>query len=134
MKGTTMGIDLAKTVFAVHGVDSHGKAVVRKSLKRGQMLTFFANLEPCLIGREACGSAHHWARQFSALGHTVKLMAPQFAKPYVRTNKNDAADAEAICEAVSRPSMRFVPAKTEAQQGILAVHRARQGFVRARTA
>jgi transposase len=134
MKITTMGIDLAKTVFAVHGVNAHGKAVLKKQLKRAQMLTFFANLEPCLIGMEACGSAHHWARQLTALGHTVKLMAPQFVKPYVRTNKNDAADAEAICEAVSRPSMRFVPGKTAESQALLAVHRARQGFVKARTA
>ena len=134
MKITTIGIDLAKAVFAVHGVDTHGKVALKKLLKRAQVLTFFANLEPCLIGMEACGSAHHWARKLSALGHTVKLIAPQFVKPYVRTNKNDAADAAAICEAVSRPSMRFVPAKTEEQQGILAVHRARQGFVKARTA
>ncbi|MHB1565222.1 MAG: IS110 family RNA-guided transposase [Acidiferrobacter sp.] len=134
MQITTVGIDLAKAVFAVHGVDGRGKVVFRKSLKRTQVLMFFANLEPCLIGMEACGSAHYWARKLSALGHTVRLMAPQFVKPYVRTNKNDAADAEAICEAVSRPSMRFVPAKTEEQQGILAVHRARQGFVKARTA
>ncbi len=117
-----------------NGVDSRGKAVFRKSLKRTQVLTFFANLAPCLIGMEACGSAHHWARQLTALGHTVKLMAPQFVKPYVRTNKNDAADAEAICEAVSRPSMRFVPVKNEEQQAVLALHRARQGFVKARTA
>ena len=134
MKVTTVGVDLAKAVFAVHGVDGRGKVVFRKSLKRTQVLTFFANLEPCLIGMEACGSAHHWARKLSALGHTVKLMAPQFVKPYVRTNKNDAADAEAICEAVSRPSMRFVPVKTPDNQAVLALHRARQGFVKARTA
>ncbi len=134
MQLTTVGIDLAKAVFAVHGVDSRGKAVFRKSLKRTQVLTFFANLAPCLIGMEACGSAHHWARQLTALGHTVKLMAPQFVKPYVRTNKNDAADAEVICEAVSRPSMRFVPVKTPDNQAVLALHRARQGFVKARTA
>ena len=134
MKVTTVGIDLAKAVFAVHGVDGRGKTVFRKSLKRTQVLTFFANLEPCLIGMEACGSAHHWARQLTALGHTVKLMAPQFVKPYVKTNKNDAADAAAICEAVSRPSMRFVPIKTAESQALLAVHRARQAFVKARTA
>ena len=134
MKVTTVGVDLAKAVFAVHGVDGRGKVVFRKVLKRTQVLTFFANSEPCLIGMEACGSAHHWARQLTALGHTVKLMAPQFVKPYVRTNKNDAADAEAICEAVSRPSMRFVPIKATESQAVLALHRARQGFVKARTA
>ncbi len=134
MKVTTVGIDLAKAVFAVHGVDGRGKTVFRKSLKRTQVLMFFANLEPCLIGMEACGSAHHWARQLTALGHTVKLMAPQFVKPYVKTNKNDAADAEAICEAVARPNMRFVPIKTIESQAVLALHRARQGFVKARTA
>jgi len=98
------------------------------------VLPFFANLQACLIGMEACGSAHHWARKLQALGHTVKLMAPQFVKPYVKTNKNDAADAEAICEAVSRPTMRFVPIKNGEQQAVLALHRARQGFVKARTA
>lgn len=134
MKLTTIGIDLAKNVFQVHGVDKRGKAVLRKPLKRHQVLPFFTNLDPCLIGMEACGSAHHWARKLSALGHTVKLMAPQFVKPYVKSNKNDAADAEAICEAVARPTMRFVPVKTAEQQAILAVHRARQGFVKARTA
>ena len=134
MKITTVGIDLAKMCFQLHGVDARGKAALKKQLKRDQVLTFFANLGPCLIGLEACGSAHHWARKLSGLGHTVKLMAPQFVKPYVKTNKNDAADAEAICEAVSRPNMRFVPGKTAEQQAILAVHRARQGFVKARTA
>ena len=134
MKVTTIGIDLAKEVFQVHGVDEHGKAVLKKCLKRAQMSAFFANLPPCLIGMEACGSAHHWARKLQAHGHTVRLMPPQFVKPYVKTNKNDAADAEAICEAVARPNMRFVPIKDTEQQGILAVHRARQGFVRARTA
>jgi transposase len=99
-----------------------------------QVLPFFANLPPCLIGMEACGSAHYWARKLQGLGHTVKLMAPQFVKPYVKTNKNDAADAEAICEAVTRPTMRFVPLKTGEQQAVLALHRARQGFVKARTA
>jgi len=134
MKITTIGIDLAKNVFQVHGADARGKVVVKKALKRGQVLPFFANLQACLIGMEACGSAHHWARKLQALGHTVKLMAPQFVKPYVKTNKNDAADAEAICEAVSRPTMRFVPIKNGEQQAVLALHRARQGFVKARTA
>jgi transposase len=134
MKITTVGIDLAKNVIQIHGVDERGKAVLRKQLKRAQVASFFATLEPCLIGLEACGSAHHWARKLQGFGHTVRLMAPQFVKPYVKTNKNDVADAEAICEAVGRPNMRFVPLKTTEQQGVLAVHRARQGFVKARTA
>lgn len=134
MKITTIGVDLAKEVFQIHGVDAHGKAVLRKQLRRNEMAKFFANLEPCLIGMEACGSAHYWARKLGEFGHTAKLMAPQFVKPYVKTNKNDMADAEAICEAVSRPNMRFVPIKNVEQQAILSVHRARQGFVKARTA
>src|SRR3984885_7946195 len=134
MNITTIGIDLAKNVFQVHGADERGKAVLTKVLRRSQMLPFFAQRPPCLIGMEACGSAHFWARKLTALGHTVKLMAPQFVKPYVKTNKNDARDAEAICEAVSRPSMRFVAIKTPEQQALLALHRARQGLVRARTA
>lgn len=134
MKITTVGIDLAKNVMQVHGVDKHGKAVLRKSLKRAQMAEFFAKLAPCLIGMEACGSAHYWARELTKHGHTVKLMAPQFVKPYVKSNKNDARDAEAICEALTRPNRRFVPVKTPDQQAILSVHRARQGFVAARTA
>lgn len=134
MKITTIGIDLAKVVFQIHGVDARGKVAVRKQLKRADMSNYFANLEPCLIGMEACSSAHHWARKLEGYGHTVKLMAPQFVKPYVKTNKNDMADAEAICEAVTRPNMRFVAMKTVEQQAILSVHRARQGFVKARTA
>ena len=134
MNITTIGIDLAKNVFQVHGVDERAKVGLKKQLKRAQVLPFFANLPSCLIGMEACGSAHYWARKLKELGHTVKLMAPQFVKPYVKTNKNDAADAEAICEAVSRPSMRFVPVKTGEQQAVLSLHRARQGFVKARTA
>jgi transposase len=134
MKITTIGLDLAKNVFQVHGVNEHGKAVLRKQLRRDQVTAFFANLPACLVGMEACGSAHHWARKLQVLGHTVKLMAPQFVKPYVKSNKNDAADAEAICEAVSRPSMRFVPIKNIEQQAVLSLHRARQGFVKARTA
>lgn len=134
MKLTTVGIDLAKNVFQIHGVDERGKVVLRKQLKRGQVTAFFANLTPCLIGMEACGSAHHWARELERLGHTVRLMAPQFVKPYVKTNKNDAADAEAICEAVARPNMRFVPVKNIEQQTVLSLHRARQAFVKARTA
>ena len=134
MKITTIGIDLAKNVFQVHGVDERGKAVLRKQLKRKDVVSFFANLEPCLIGMEACGGAHYWARKLAALGHTVRLMAPQFVKPYVKTNKSDRNDAEAICEAVARPNMRFLPVKTGEQQAVLSVHRARQGFVKARTA
>ena len=134
MKLTTVGIDLAKNVIQVHGVDARGKVELKKQLKRNQVLAFFGNYEPCLIGMEACGSAHYWARKLEKLGHTVKLMAPQFVKPYVKTNKNDAADAAAICEAVGRPTMRFVPIKTGEQQAVLSLHRARQGFVKARTA
>jgi transposase len=134
MKITTIGIDLAKEVFQIHGIDIQGKTVLRKQLRRSEMAKYFANLEPCLIGMEACGSSHHWARKLGEFGHTVKLMSPQFVKPYVKTNKHDMADAEAICEAVTRPSMRFVPIKNVEQQAMLSVHRARQGFVKARTA
>jgi len=134
MKITTIGIDLAKNVFQVHGVNEHGKTALKKQIKRDQMTAFFVNLPPCLIGMEACGGAHYWARKLQGFGHTVKLMAPQFVKPYVKTNKNDAADAEAICEAVARPNMRFVPIKNIEQQAVLSLHRVRQGFVGARTA
>jgi transposase len=134
MKITTIGIDLAKSVLQVHGVDERGKAVLRKQLKRKDVASFFANVQPCLIGMEACGSAHYWARKLTGLGHTVRLMAPQFVKPYVKTNKSDRNDAEAICEAVARPNMRFVPMKSAEQQALLGLHRARQGFVKARTA
>ena len=133
MKITTVGIDLAKNVFQVHGVDERGKAVLKKQLMRHQVLVFFSNMPPCLIGMEACGGAHFWARRLQAQGHTVRLMAPQFVKPYVKSNKNDAADAEAICEAVGRPNMRFVPIKNIEQQAALSLHRARQGFIRERT-
>jgi transposase len=134
MKVTTIGIDLAKSVFQVHGVDARGHVVVRKQLRRDQVAMFFANLPACLVGMEACGSAHHWARKLQGFGHEVRLISPQFVKPYVKSNKNDAADAEAICEAVARPNMRFVPIKTVEQQAVLSVHRVRQGFVKARTA
>ena len=134
MQATTIGIDLAKHVFQLHGVGQYGKTVLTRKLKRDQMISFFANLPSCLIGMEACGSAHFWATKLQGMGHTVKLMAPQFVKPYVKTNKNDAADAEAICEAVTRPTMRFVPIKSCEQLAVLALHRARQGFVKARTA
>jgi len=134
MNITTVGIDLAKNVFQVHAVDGRGKVVLRKQLKRSQVASFFVNLPPCLIGVEACASAHHWGRTLERFGHTVRLMAPQFVKPYVKTNKNDVADAEAICEAVNRPNMRFVPIKSIEQQAVLSMHRVRQGFVKARTA
>jgi transposase len=129
-----VGIDLAKQVFQVHGVDYQDKVVLRKQLRRNQLLSYFATLPPCLIGMEACGGAHHWAREFQKLGHTVKLIAPQFVKPYVKSNKNDANDAEAICEAVGRPTMRFVSVKTVAQQDLQAIHRIRSELVRQRTA
>ena len=125
MKITTVGLDLAKHLFQVHGVNEHGKVVLKKQLKRNQVVEFFAQLPRCLIGMEACSSAHHWARKLGVFGHDVRLMAPQFVKPYVKTNKNDAADAEAICEAVARPNMRFVPVKNAEQQAVLALHRVR---------
>jgi transposase len=128
-----IGIDLAKQVFQVHGVDSHEQAVLKKKLKREQMLAFFRELPPALIGLEACSSAHYWGRELQRLGHTVKLMAPQFVKPYVKANKNDANDAEAICEAVSRPTMRFVAIKSVAQQDLQATHRIRSQLVGQRT-
>jgi transposase len=134
MNITQVGIDLAKLVFQVHAVDARGKVLLRKQFKRSQVAGFFAQLAPCLIGMEACGGAHFWARKLLEFGHTVKLIAPQFVKPYVKTNKNDAADAEAICEAVGRPNMRFVPIKNTEQQALLGLHRVRQGFVTERTA
>ena len=129
-----IGIDLAKSVFQIHGVDVQEKVVLRKQLRRAQLLDYFKKLPSCLIGMEACGGAHYWARELQKLGHTVKLMAPQFVKPYVKSNKNDANDAEAICEAVARPTMRFVAIKTIAQQDIQAVHRIRSELVQQRTA
>jgi transposase len=134
MKVTRIGIDLAKQIFQVHGVDHHGKVVIRKQLTRGKIRAFIAQLSPCLIGMEACASAHYWAREFSQFGHTVRLMAPQFVRPYRKNPKNDGNDAEAICEAVSRPNMRFVPVKSVAQQAILMAHRARELLVGDRTA
>jgi transposase len=129
----TVGLDLAKSWFQVHGADAQGRPVLRKKLARGKVLEFFANLPPCLVGMEACGSAHHWARELSKLGHEVRLMPPQYVKPYVKTNKHDAADAEAICEAVTRPTMRFVPVKTIEQQTMAQLHRIRQLLVKQRT-
>jgi transposase len=134
MKIVTIGLDLAKNVFQVHGVDERGITVLRRQLKREQVAPFFARLEPCLIGVEACGGAHYWASKLGALGHRVRMMAPQFVKPYVKTNKNDALDAEAICEAVARPNMHFVPLKSPEQQSVLSLHTVRESFVRARTA
>lgn len=134
MEITTIGIDLAKHVFQIHGVDSTGKTVLKKQLRRDQLADFMVQLPPCLVGMEACGGAHFWARKFQPMGHQVRLMAPQFVKPYVKSNKNDRADAEAICEAVGRANMRFVAIKNPEQQAVLALHRARQGFVHARTA
>lgn len=134
----TVGIDLAKNVFAVHGVDATRKpALVRPNVPRGKLLELVASLPPCLIGMEACSGAHHWACLFAGFGHTVRLMAPKFVVPYRlsgKAGKNDAADAAAICEAVTRPNMRFVPPKSLEQQSQLLVHRARQGFVQQRTA
>lgn len=134
MKIMRIGLDLAKNVFQVHGVDMQGKKVLGRQLKRSQMMGFFQQLSPCLIGMEACASSHYWARTLAAMGHEVKLIAPQFVKPYVKGNKNDANDAEAICEAVSRPNMRFVPVKTIEQQDIQALHRIRSELVHQRTA
>lgn len=134
MKLTTIGLDLAKAVFQVHGADERGRTVLKKQLKRAQVAAFFANLTPCKIGMEACGSAHYWARKLMAMGHDVVLIPPQYVKPFVKRNKNDAADAEAICEAVTRPNMPSVPVKSVEQQAILSLHRARQSFVKARTA
>ena len=134
MNITRIGLDLAKSVFQVHAVDHKGHCLFSRALKREKMMAFFQNLSLCLIGMEACASSHFWARTLMSMGHEVKLIAPQFVKPYVKGNKNDANDAEAICEAVSRPSMRFVPVKTVEQQDIQALHRIRQEQVRQRTA
>ena len=130
---TTIGLDLAKTVFQVHGVDAAGKVLVRKQLRRGDVLRFFARLSPCLVGMEACATAHHWARELTQLGHTVRLMPPAYVKPYVKRGKTDVADAEAIAEAVTRPTMRFVAVKTVDQQAVLMLHKVRDLLVRQRT-
>ena len=131
---TTIGLDLAKHIFQVHGVDGAGRVVVRKAVRRNKLLAFFADLPPCLVGMEACGSAHHWARELIALGHEVKLMPPRYVKAYLKRGKNDAADAEAICEAVTRPTMRFVPVKSVDQQTVLMLHRTRDMLMRQKTA
>src|SRR4030043_1669042 len=131
---TTIGLDIAKSVFQVHGVDAEGKVLIRRQLKRRYVLAFFERVPPCLVGIEACASSHHWSRQLKALGHTVRLMPPAYVKPYVKRQKNDAADAEAICEAVVRPNMRFVETKTAEQQSCLMLHRTRHLFVRQQNA
>lgn len=133
LKTTTIGLDLAKSVFQAHGVDDAGTVTVRKKLRRSEVLAFFRDLPACLIGMEACATAHHWARELAALGHEIRLMPPNYVKPYVRRQKNDAADAEAICEAVTRPTMRFVPVKSVERQGVLTLHRTRELLVRQRT-
>ncbi len=133
MKITTLGIDIAKNVFQLHGTDSQGNVVLRKRLRRDQLLAYMQNLVPCLVGIEACGGAHYWARKFESYGHVVKLMSPQYVKPYVKTNKSDANDAEGICEAVGRPSMRFVGIKAVWQQDIQTLHRVRSRLMQCRT-
>jgi transposase len=130
---TTLGIDLAKSVFQLHGVDAEGAVVLQKKLRRGSVLGFLGKLEPCLVGMEACATSHHWAREIAALGHEVRLIPPAYVKPYVKRQKNDAADAEAICEAVTRPNMRFVPIKSAEQQSVLVLHRSRDLLMRQRT-
>ena len=134
MKVTTIGLDLAKNVFQVHGADAHGATLLRKQLRRTQMAEFFAQQPPCVVAMEACGGAHHWGRKLRALGHEVRLIAPQYVKPYVKSQKNDAADAAAIGEAATRGHMRFVSLKTVDQQSVLALHTVRSGFVKQRTA
>lgn len=133
MQATTIGLDLAKNIFQVHGVTDDGEVLFNRSLRRGQLLKFFEDLPPCLVGMEACGSSHHWARQLQELGHEVRLMPAMYVKAYVKRGKSDAVDAEAICEAVTRPTMRFVAIKSEEQQGVLFLHRARDLIVRQRT-
>src|ERR1700675_802813 len=131
---TTVGLDIAKSVFQVHCVDADGKVAVRRQLKRRYVLAFFQKLPPCLVGIEACASSHHWSRELQAIGHTVRLMPPAYVKPYVKRQKNDMADAEAICEAVTRTNMRFVPTKSPEQQSCLMLHRTRHLFIRQQTA
>jgi transposase len=133
MEITTLGMDLAKSLFQLHGVDADGAVVLQKKLRRSAVLDFLGKLEPCLIGIEACPTSHFWAREIAALGHDVRLIPPAYVKPYVKRQKNDAADAEAICEAVTRPNMRFVPVKTEEQQSVLVLHRSRDLLMRQRT-
>ena len=132
MEISTIGLDLAKNIFQVHSVDLEGHVVVRRALRRAQVLPFFAKLPPCLIGMEACGTAHHWARELIRLGHDVRMMPPAYVKPYLKRGKTDAADAKAICEAVARPTMRFVAVKSPEQQAALSMHRARDLLVKQR--
>ncbi|MER9217300.1 IS110 family transposase, partial [Mesorhizobium sp. M0663] len=132
-KVSTIGLDVAKHVFQVHGVDAQGAVVVRRKLRRDDVVAFFTSLPACLIGIEACATSHHWARVLTALGHEVRLMPASYVKPYVKRQKNDASDAEAICEAVTRPTMRFVPTKSEEQQSVLMLHRVRELLIRQRT-
>src|SRR5512134_960917 len=131
---TIIGLDIAKSVFQVHGVDVEGQVLFRRKLKRRYVLAFFQKLQPCLVGIEACATSHHWSRELKTLGHTVRLMPPAYVKPYVKQQKNDATDAEAICEAVTRASMRFVETKTPEQQSCLMLHRTRHLFIRQQTA
>ena len=131
---TTIGLDIAKSVFQVHGIDAIGNVVIRRQLKRRYVLAFFQKLAPCVVGIEACATSQHWSRELKAFGHTVRLMPPAYVKPYVKRQKNDAADAEAICEAVTRANMRFVATKTPGQQSCLMLHRTRHLFVRQQTA
>jgi len=133
MNISTIGLDIAKNVFQVHGVDETGEVVIRKQLRRSRVMPFFKKLPSCLIGIEACATSHHWSRELQALGHEVRLMPAGYVKAYVKRNKNDAADAEAICEAVTRPTMRFVATETKEQQSVLMLHKTRQLFVRQRT-
>ena len=134
MNITTIGIDLAKNTFSLHGVDAHGKVCWRKTVSRKKLLATLANLPPCLVGMEACSGAHYWAREIGKLGHAARIMAPKFVIPYRKGGKNDNNDAAAICEAVARPDMRFVPVKSPEQQAVLALHRIRQGLIQHRTA
>ena len=131
---TTIGLDIAKSVFQVHGIDAAGNVIIRRRLKRRHVLAFFQRLPPCVVGIEACATSHHWSRELKALGHAVRLMPPAYVKPYVKRQKNDAADAEAICEAVTRANMRFVETKTPEQQSCLMLHRTRHLFIRQQTA
>src|ERR671916_1447464 len=131
-QAVTIGLDIAKSVFQVHGVDESGAVIVRRQVRRAQLLAFFAKLPACLVGIEACATAHHWARELIKLGHQVRLMPPSYVKPYVKRQKNDAADAEATCEAVTRPTMRFVEVKSPEQQSVMVLHRARLMLMRQR--
>ena len=133
MQTTTIGLDIAKHVFQLHALNTEGKVMLRRRLRRGEVIPFFSALPPCVVGMEACSTAHHWARELMALGHDVRLMPPTYVKPYVKRGKNDAADAEAICEAVQRPTMRYVPVKSAEQQSVLMLHRSRDLLIRQRT-